>query len=146
MWYRSLFSSRIRLSHFVLTSANLCRRLHCIKSISWAWWLGEAMASSCTGLRKWFNVFGFRYLKGNKRGIHGKFNDLIQIEQQKLLKSESNPKERVSSYDTSFSLKLPPCDTELFHGGYDKSPRDMFTAIYTKHPSVPSTCKNKRRS
>ncbi|XP_073841583.1 uncharacterized protein [Musca autumnalis] len=85
--------------------------------------------------------------------IHGKFTeccrsykeckssilDLINIEHQKLLTSEPKSKEeKVSKSSTSFSLKLPPCDTELFNGGYDKWPsfRDMFTAIYIKHPEL----------
>ncbi|XP_073814339.1 uncharacterized protein [Musca autumnalis] len=85
--------------------------------------------------------------------IHGKFTeccrsykeckssilDLIHIEQQKLLSSEPKSKEeKVSNSGSGFSLKLPPCDTELFSGGYYKWPsfRDMFTAIYIKHEQL----------
>ncbi|XP_075159825.1 uncharacterized protein LOC142232979 [Haematobia irritans] len=41
--------------------------------------------------------------------------------------------------DTSFSsIKVPPCDTEDFHGGYEEWPsfRDMFTAVYINHPKL----------
>ncbi|XP_067639413.1 uncharacterized protein [Eurosta solidaginis] len=37
-----------------------------------------------------------------------------------------------------FYLKVPPCDTEVFHGGYEDWPsfRDMFTAVYKNHPKL----------
>ncbi|XP_058980324.1 uncharacterized protein LOC131803245 [Musca domestica] len=92
--------------------------------------------------------------KEAKGAMHGKFSeccrsykeckssilDLIQIEQQKLLGSVSKSKEenKVASNDTSFSLKIPACDTEVFSGGYDNWPsfRDMFTAIYSNHQKL----------
>ena len=40
------------------------------------------------------------------------------------------------TYDTSeISIKVPPCDTQDFHGSYEEWPafRDMFTAIYGNH-------------
>ncbi|XP_075163644.1 uncharacterized protein LOC142236255 [Haematobia irritans] len=92
--------------------------------------------------------------KTEQESIHSKFNesiraykkckadmlDLIEIEKKKLDKS-SQPVVRTESKspeETGFSLKLPPCDTELFSGGYEKWPcfRDMFTAIYIKHPKL----------
>ncbi|XP_075150612.1 uncharacterized protein LOC142224708 [Haematobia irritans] len=35
-------------------------------------------------------------------------------------------------------LKVPPCDTEVFKGGYEEWPsfRDMFTAVYVNHPKL----------
>ncbi|XP_036347325.1 uncharacterized protein LOC118756683, partial [Rhagoletis pomonella] len=35
-------------------------------------------------------------------------------------------------------LKVPACDTETFHGGYEQWPsfRDMFTAVYINHPKL----------
>lgn len=35
-------------------------------------------------------------------------------------------------------LQLPPCDTDIFHGGYEEwqSFRDMFTAVYINHPQL----------
>lgn len=85
--------------------------------------------------------------------IHGKFTeccrsykeckssilDLIQIENQKFLNSEPISKEEnVSHTDRVFSLKVPPCDTEFFSGGYDKWPsfRDMFSAVYINHTKL----------
>lgn len=65
--------------------------------------------------------------------------DLTQIEKHKT--ESSNPKitfETNTSENHGFSLKVPPCDTELFSGGYDKWPsfRDMFSAIYSNHPKL----------
>lgn len=65
--------------------------------------------------------------------------DLMQIEKQNYEKSVSRESEsKGQSEESSFSLKVPPCDTELFSGGYDKWPsfRDMFSAIYAKHPKL----------
>ncbi|XP_075158202.1 uncharacterized protein LOC142231478 [Haematobia irritans] len=92
--------------------------------------------------------------KTEQESIHSKFNesiraykkckadmlDLIEIEKKHLDKS-SQPVVRTESKspeEIGFSLKLPPCDTELFNGGYEKWPcfRDMFTAIYIKHPKL----------
>ncbi|XP_075154865.1 uncharacterized protein LOC142228347 [Haematobia irritans] len=35
-------------------------------------------------------------------------------------------------------IKVPPCDTEVFRGGYEEWPsfRDMFTAVYVNHPKL----------
>ncbi|XP_059221109.1 uncharacterized protein LOC131995877 [Stomoxys calcitrans] len=35
-------------------------------------------------------------------------------------------------------IKVPPCDTEIFKGGYEEWPsfRDMFTAVYVNHPKL----------
>ena len=35
-------------------------------------------------------------------------------------------------------VKVPPCDTEVFEGSYEKWPsfRDMFTAVYVNHPRL----------
>ncbi|XP_059221144.1 uncharacterized protein LOC131995885 [Stomoxys calcitrans] len=35
-------------------------------------------------------------------------------------------------------IKVPPCDTEVFKGGYEEWPsfRDMFTAVYVNHPKL----------
>ncbi|XP_075163827.1 uncharacterized protein LOC142236490 [Haematobia irritans] len=41
--------------------------------------------------------------------------------------------------DSNFScMKVPPCDTENFQGGYEEWPsfRDMFTAVYINHPKL----------
>ncbi|XP_059217730.1 uncharacterized protein LOC131997951 [Stomoxys calcitrans] len=65
--------------------------------------------------------------------------DLMHIERQKLEKttSKDEPSMKVTE-EGGYALKVPPCDTEFFSGGYDKWPsfRDMFTAIYTKHPKL----------
>ncbi|XP_036345253.1 uncharacterized protein LOC118754485 [Rhagoletis pomonella] len=47
--------------------------------------------------------------------------------------SMSQPQE-----NSSFGLKVPPCDTETFYGGYEQWPsfRDMFTAVYINHPKL----------
>ncbi|XP_075157883.1 uncharacterized protein LOC142231149 [Haematobia irritans] len=92
--------------------------------------------------------------KAEKESIHSKFNescrsykscktsilDLIEIEKRKMDNS-SRSAERTeirTSDENGFSLKVPPCDTEIFSGGYDKWPsfRDMFSAIYIKHPRL----------
>ncbi|XP_075163068.1 uncharacterized protein LOC142235694 [Haematobia irritans] len=38
----------------------------------------------------------------------------------------------------SVYIKVPPCDTEVFKGGYEEWPsfRDMFTAVYVNHPKL----------
>lgn len=44
-----------------------------------------------------------------------------------------------NSFDQSFDcIKVPPCDTELFYGGYEEWPafRDMFTALYIERPRM----------
>lgn len=44
-----------------------------------------------------------------------------------------------SSLDNSpICIKVPPCDTEIFSGGYEEWPsfRDMFTAVYVNHPKL----------
>ncbi|XP_059217729.1 uncharacterized protein LOC131994830 [Stomoxys calcitrans] len=35
-------------------------------------------------------------------------------------------------------IKVPPCDTEIFYGGYEEWPsfRDMFSAVYGEHPRL----------
>lgn len=93
------------------------------------------------------------YTKEVRESTHSKFTascktyknckatilDLVQIEKQKLAKSQSKDKpEQKTSEESGFSLKVPPCDTELFSGGYDKWPsfRDMFSAIYGNHPRL----------
>ncbi|XP_059225279.1 uncharacterized protein LOC131997762 [Stomoxys calcitrans] len=67
--------------------------------------------------------------------------DLLFIERQKLAKSqavENKGQQDVLPDQSAYSLKLPPCDTEIFSGGYDKWPsfRDMFSAIYGNHPKL----------
>ncbi|XP_075157748.1 uncharacterized protein LOC142231014 [Haematobia irritans] len=45
----------------------------------------------------------------------------------------------ISSHDSNDSyIKVPPCDTEVFKGGYEEWPsfRDMFTAVYVNHPKL----------
>ncbi|XP_075170155.1 uncharacterized protein LOC142242472, partial [Haematobia irritans] len=47
--------------------------------------------------------------------------------------------EESHAQDKSFScIKVPPCDTEIFYGGYEEWPafRDMFTAVYGEHPKL----------
>ncbi|XP_075150700.1 uncharacterized protein LOC142224800 [Haematobia irritans] len=44
-----------------------------------------------------------------------------------------------SSHNSNESyIKVPPCDTEVFKGGYEEWPsfRDMFTAVYVNHPKL----------
>lgn len=44
-----------------------------------------------------------------------------------------------SSLDNSpICIKVPPCDTDIFSGGYEEWPsfRDMFTAVYVNHPKL----------
>ncbi|XP_059223988.1 uncharacterized protein LOC131997292 [Stomoxys calcitrans] len=64
--------------------------------------------------------------------------DLMQIEKQKHETSVLRDAPESKCPESGFSLKVPPCDTELFSGGYDKWPsfRDMFSAIYGKHPKL----------
>ncbi|XP_075163012.1 uncharacterized protein LOC142235634 [Haematobia irritans] len=93
--------------------------------------------------------------KEEKESMHSKFNescksykacktsmlDLMDMERKKMEASclpIARTENRPADSDSGFSVKLPPCDTELFHGGYDKWPsfRDMFSAIYIKHPKL----------
>ncbi|XP_075158038.1 uncharacterized protein LOC142231308 [Haematobia irritans] len=67
--------------------------------------------------------------------------DLMSIEEQKLVRAhtaEISASENLAAEGSGYSLKVPPCDTEIFSGGYDKWPsfRDMFSAIYGKHPKL----------
>ncbi|XP_059217585.1 uncharacterized protein LOC131994736 [Stomoxys calcitrans] len=57
---------------------------------------------------------------------------LICAKSQKALSVELPPQQHVPS------LKLPPCDTPLFEGGYSQWPafRDIFSAVFGKHPSL----------
>lgn len=43
-----------------------------------------------------------------------------------------------NSDNFSGCIKVPPCDTEVFYGGYEEWPsfRDMFTAVYVDHPKL----------
>ncbi|XP_075151077.1 uncharacterized protein LOC142225183 [Haematobia irritans] len=98
------------------------------------------------------------YTKEEKESIHSKFTEscksykeckssmleLIEIEKRSMERSAQQSESTLGqtsarlSQESGFSLKVPPCDTELFHGGYDKWPsfRDMFTAIYINHPKL----------
>ncbi|XP_075157832.1 uncharacterized protein LOC142231099 [Haematobia irritans] len=89
-----------------------------------------------------------------KESMHSKFNesckayktcktsmlDLMDIERRKMEGSLplARTENKAADSDNGFSVKLPPCDTELFSGGYDKWPgfRDMFSAIYIKHQKL----------
>ncbi|XP_075167628.1 uncharacterized protein LOC142239732 [Haematobia irritans] len=94
------------------------------------------------------------FTKEQRESMHSKFNescksykicntailDLIGIEKRRMeeqRRPNTIPESRPTD-DTGFSIKVPPCDTELFSGGYDKWPsfRDMFSAIYIKHPKL----------
>ncbi|XP_075158159.1 uncharacterized protein LOC142231437 [Haematobia irritans] len=48
-----------------------------------------------------------------------------------------------SPQSSEIAIKLPPCDTEVFKGGYEEWPsfRDMFTAVYINHPKLTSAQK-----
>ncbi|XP_075147221.1 uncharacterized protein LOC142221389 [Haematobia irritans] len=92
--------------------------------------------------------------KTEMESIHLKFNescksyrqcktsllDLIDIERNKLENTSRRTDHpgNLASDETGYAVKVPPCDTELFSGGYDKWPsfRDMFSAIYVKHPKL----------
>ncbi|XP_075157916.1 uncharacterized protein LOC142231183 [Haematobia irritans] len=94
-----------------------------------------------------------KYSKTERESIHSKFNescrsyktckasllDLIDIEKTKM-DSSSRTVEMAGNKtdDVGYSLKVPACDTEIFSGGYEKWPsfRDMFSAIYLKHPKL----------
>ncbi|XP_075167803.1 uncharacterized protein LOC142239957 [Haematobia irritans] len=100
-----------------------------------------------------------KFTQSEKESLHSKFNescksykicktsllDLMGIEKRKMEMSSVAPDrtETRQSDEGGFSVKLPPCDTELFTGGYDKWPsfRDMFSAIYIKHPKLSSAQK-----
>ncbi|XP_075152891.1 uncharacterized protein LOC142226662 [Haematobia irritans] len=64
------------------------------------------------------------------------------LDYQKTLISPSDPSRtsfNLQDTDTDFScIKVPPCDTENFQGGYEEWPsfRDMFTAVYINHPKL----------
>ncbi|XP_075162826.1 uncharacterized protein LOC142235455 [Haematobia irritans] len=52
-----------------------------------------------------------------------------------------SPRQSLSDQYTDYSgicIKVPPCDTEVFEGGYEEWPsfRDMFTAVYGNHPKL----------
>ncbi|XP_075157918.1 uncharacterized protein LOC142231185 [Haematobia irritans] len=100
-----------------------------------------------------------KHSKAEQESIHAKFDescrsyktcktsilDLIDIEKAKMENSSRQPgsNETKPSEESGYSLKVPPCDTEIFSGGYDKWPsfRDMFSAIYIKHPKLSPTQK-----
>ncbi|XP_075154241.1 uncharacterized protein LOC142227692 [Haematobia irritans] len=48
------------------------------------------------------------------------------------------PLETTESISSFGCIKVPPCDTENFQGGYEEWPsfRDMFTAVYISHPKL----------
>ncbi|XP_075163077.1 uncharacterized protein LOC142235702 [Haematobia irritans] len=64
------------------------------------------------------------------------------LDLQKTLVAPSDSSKLLSALensDSSFScIKVPPCDTENFQGGYEEWPsfRDMFTAVYINHPKL----------
>ncbi|XP_049301831.1 uncharacterized protein LOC125775361 [Bactrocera dorsalis] len=48
------------------------------------------------------------------------------------------PQVQIQEASSGIHLKVPACDTEIFHGGYEQWPsfRDMFTAVYINHPKL----------
>ncbi|XP_059222203.1 uncharacterized protein LOC131996641 [Stomoxys calcitrans] len=96
------------------------------------------------------------YTQEVRNAIHSKFSescraykackaailDLVQIERQKLEKSKAKEvTETRATEDGGFVVKVPPCDTEFFSGGYDKLPDETLTAWENSiddHKSMPS--------
>ncbi|XP_036342045.1 uncharacterized protein LOC118751347 [Rhagoletis pomonella] len=48
------------------------------------------------------------------------------------------PRVEHTSAEANVFLQVPPCDTEIFYGGYEEWPafRDMLTAVYINHPKL----------
>lgn len=71
------------------------------------------------------------------------------LDLQKSLVSPPNnsiitvPSDSFNPSDSFSCIKVPPCDTENFQGGYEDWPsfRDMFTAVYINHPKLSSVQK-----
>ncbi|XP_075167693.1 uncharacterized protein LOC142239813 [Haematobia irritans] len=65
---------------------------------------------------------------------------IIEMRKRKSqLKADESLKMETSMTQPGFSsLKLPPCDTHPFEGGYSKWPafRDIFTAVFSNHPEL----------
>lgn len=55
----------------------------------------------------------------------------------------NSPAELHSVHDDYMSVKVPPCDTGFFHGGYEEWPsfRDLFSAVYVENPRIPPAAK-----
>lgn len=66
------------------------------------------------------------------------------LDMLKVIRSNAAPLENITSDTDNVAtssgafLKLPPCDTEIFSGGFEEWPsfRDIFTAVYVNHPKL----------
>ncbi|XP_075157629.1 uncharacterized protein LOC142230895 [Haematobia irritans] len=81
-------------------------------------------------------------------GTRSKIIDILRISgalnsQNVTLRRRTTPRDsyendRHFSDNSSVCIKVPPCDTEVFSGSYEQWPsfRDIFTAVYVKHPKL----------
>ncbi|XP_037826401.1 uncharacterized protein LOC119614330, partial [Lucilia sericata] len=68
-----------------------------------------------------------------------KLLDVIKTSRDSIARASIDSAPLNTSNDRlSTGLKLPPCDTQIFSGGYEDWPafRDMFTAVYINHPRL----------
>lgn len=70
-------------------------------------------------------------------GCKAKISEIISLRQPSKA-DESCRYDTTISQHSSSSLKLPPCDTPPFEGGYSKWPafRDIFWAVFGAHPEL----------
>ncbi|XP_067629194.1 uncharacterized protein [Eurosta solidaginis] len=105
-------------------------------------------------------VFSFRAVyqstefaesSGSVEQKYSKCSESYELYKSQILEAlqliQPNPQSQLSPAQTTnppnsnsqgMFLKVPACDTEIFHGGYEDWPvfRDMFTAVYKNHPKL----------
>lgn len=77
------------------------------------------------------------------RAFHKCKAKMLDIQKSFVIDSPNNNFQPVVNEDSYAHVKVPPCDTDIFYGGYDEWPssRDMFTAVYINNHKIPSVQK-----